>query len=248
MLPNIWIIDTYSIMILIGVILCFYIFYKYSIKYKNNKNYAYDILLLACAAIIGGILSATLFQTLFDYIKDNTSRFNFKMTFFGGLVGGVVVFILGYMLYIKKKYPESSIAADILPIAPACITCAHAFGRIGCFLAGCCYGGETDSIFGVTFPGMDHAVHPTQLYEATFLIILSSVLTLLAYKKNCIYTMPIYLVRYGIFRFLIEFVRGDDRGAYFFNISPSQCFSILAILISIILAILIKFNIIKNKR
>jgi phosphatidylglycerol:prolipoprotein diacylglycerol transferase len=78
-----------------------------------------------------------------------------------------VSFILIYQFWVKKFYPNNSLL-DLLPIAPPCITVAHGFGRIGCFLAGCCYGKVTDSIFGVTFPGMTHAVYPTQLFEALF--------------------------------------------------------------------------------
>ena len=127
---------------------------------------------------------------------------------------------------------------DILIIAPACITLAHGLGRIGCFFAGCCYGVETDSIFGVKFPHLDHNVYPTQLYEAMFLIILTAILSLLAFKYKNKYTMPIYLASYGVFRFLIEFLRGDDRGAFLFGIiSPSQVFSIICLVISVGLTI-----------
>ena len=167
------------------------------------------------------------------------------MTFFGGLVGGVIIFLIGYKVVIKKRYPESKFINDILIIAPACITLAHGLGRIGCFFAGCCYGIETDSIWGVKFPHLDHNVYPTQLYEAIFLILLSGILSLLAFKYKNKYTMPIYLASYGIFRFLIEFIRGDDRGAFLFDlISPSQVFSIICVLISVGLSIyLFKINI-----
>ena len=95
---------------------------------------------------------------------------------------------------------------DILIIAPACITLAHGLGRVGCFLAGCCYGKETTSILGVTFPkgstayflyGPNHNVLPTQLFEAIFLFILFIILFFM--KKNQFIT---YLFSYGIFRFL----------------------------------------------
>ena len=157
------------------------------------------------------------------------------MTFFGGLVGGVLAFIIGYFIYFRKRYSERSLILDVCIIAPACITIAHAFGRIGCFLAGCCYGIETDSIFGVQFPGMHTHVYPTQLFEAIFLFILSGLLFYLGYKKKFLYTFSIYTFSYGVFRFLIEFIRGDDRGAYFLSLSPSQWFSILAIISSFII-------------
>ena len=235
MLPNIWIFDTYSIMLLIGVICCFYLFYKYGMKYKFGRKYTYDILLLACISILSGLIFAFLFQKLFDYLKNNEITKAGSMTFFGGLVGGVLGFIIGYILVIKKNYPNRNLILDICPIAPSCITIAHGFGRIGCFFAGCCYGIKTDSIFGVVFPNVGYAVYPTQLFEALFLFILSGILFYLAYKKRFLYTFSIYTFSYGVFRFLIEFIRGDDRGAYFLGLSPSQVFSLIALTISIVL-------------
>ena len=249
MYPNLWIIDTYSVFLFLGVLFCLILLYKYHRHNKLKRNYTYDILILACVSIIIGILSATLFQFIFDSIKENSTNGAFAMTFFGGLVGGVIIFLIGYKVVIKKRYPESKFINDILIIAPACITLAHGLGRIGCFFAGCCYGIETDSIWGVKFPHLDHNVYPTQLYEAIFLILLSGILSLLAFKYKNKYTMPIYLASYGIFRFLIEFIRGDDRGAFLFDlISPSQVFSIICVLISVGLSIyLYKVNIKENE-
>lgn len=242
MLPNIWIFDTYSIFLLIGVIACFYIFYLYGKKNNFSRKYIYDILLLACVAIMSGLLFAFLFQKLFDILKDNKINAIGSMTFFGGLVGGVLGFIVGYFLIIKKHYPDRNLVLDICIVAPSCITIAHGFGRIGCFMAGCCYGVHTESIFGVVFPGMSYAVYPTQLFEACFLFILSGVLFYLAYKKNFLYTFSIYTLCYGIFRFLIEFIRGDDRGAFFLSLSPSQWFSIFSIVISLVLFVFFKYK------
>ena len=245
MFPNLWIIDTYSIFLFLGVLFCLILLYKYQKHNNLKRNYTFDILILACISVIVGILSATLFQFIFDSIKENSTNGAFAMTFFGGLVGGVIVFLLGYKFVIKVRYPESEFIKDILIIAPACITLAHGLGRIGCFFAGCCYGIETDGFWGVKFPHLDHNVYPTQLYEAIFLILLSGLLSLLAFKYKNKYTMPIYLASYGVFRFLIEFIRGDDRGAYLFNVfSPSQVFSIICVIISIVLSIhLHKINI-----
>lgn len=238
MFPKLWIIDTYSLMIFLGVIACFILFWLYRKKHNISEKFSYDIYLLACISIIFGIVFAVLFQLLFDAIKGNIR--GFAMTFYGGLVGGVITFLLGYFLVIKKRYPERSFSLDILPIAPACITVAHAFGRLGCFLAGCCYGVETTSFLGVQFPGMEHKVHPTQLYEALFLFILTAVLFYLAIKKRNINNLPLYLFTYGIFRFLLEFLRGDNRGAFLFNISPSQFLSITAIISSFVLFFIFK--------
>lgn len=240
MYPSIWIFDTYSIFLFLGVLSCMLLLVKYFKKNKLDRKYMYDILLLTCGSVIIGILSAALFQFIFDSFKENSTNKAFSMTFFGGLLGGVVIFIIGYWTVIKKRYPKSDFINDILIIAPACITIAHGLGRIGCFFAGCCYGIQTDSILGVKFPHLPYNVYPTQLFEAIFLLLLTVVLFLLAYKNKFKYTMCIYLSSYGIFRFLIEYIRGDDRGAFIPGISPSQMFSIAAITISIVLFIFLK--------
>jgi len=240
MLPNIWIFDTYSILLLLGVIASLVIFKSYSKHYKLDPDWTYSILMLGVISALAGIVSATLFQLLFNVLENNGIDSYFSMTFFGGLLGGATCFLLIYFLRIKKKYPNANFI-EVLTIAPACITAAHGLGRIGCFCAGCCYGIETDSPLGMKFPHLDHAVYPTQLFEAIFLFILCAVLFYLAYKKHFKYTMCVYLTGYGIFRFCIEFIRGDDRGAYLFGIlSPSQVFSIAAILIAIGLFIYLK--------
>ena len=171
MLPQVWIFDTYSVMILLGIIVCFTLLWFYGKKRKLDEKYVMDIMILGCVVIAIGLGSAALFQIIFDFLKDATNiRFG-AMTFYGGLIGGVLSFIIIYQTWFKKFYPDEKLS-DLLPIAPACITAAHGFGRIGCFLAGCCYGKETTSILGVTCPGMTHAVYPTQLFEALFLLLM----------------------------------------------------------------------------
>lgn len=246
MLPNLWIFDTYNLLIILGVISALFVFSYYAERIKMDKPLKYTIGMIATITVVAGIFFAVLFQSLFDFFEGNTSR-PFAMTFYGGLVGGALTFIALYFFYVKKKYPYANIM-DLLIISPAAITLAHGFGRIGCFAAGCCYGIETDSWLGVQFPHHDHAVYPTQLFEAIFLFILAGVLFYFAVKKNNPYTMPIYLISYGIWRFLIEFIRGDDRGAFFLLLSPSQWFSILAILGAIVLFILIKRGVFINKK
>lgn len=239
MLPTIWIFDMYSVMMFIGVLACLFIFDKFCKKAKEDAQFIYTIEIVAVISILFGLVSATLFQMLFDALKENSGNPLFSMTFFGGLAGGVVVFLLIYFLYIKKKYKDAKFY-NILTIAPACITIAHGFGRIGCFFAGCCYGIETTSWLGIKFPEMEHKVYPTQLFEALFLFVLSAVLIILAFKYNFKYNMVVYLFGYGIFRFLIEFIRGDERGAYFLSLSPSQWFSIVCIIIGIVLIFFFK--------
>ena len=228
------VIDSYTFMLVLGIVLAFVLAIIY-IKYKKfNKNDILDLIICGAFAIAGGIIFALGFQALYDFIESPTTFvFEFKMTFYGGLFGGVLGFVLPYYLIIKKK-TTLDIGA-VLNIAPACIALAHAIGRIGCFLTPCCYGKVSE--YGMYFAAIDATVIPTQLYEAIFLLILTAVLIPLAFK-NFKYNYVIYLGTYSIFRFIIEFFRGDDRGFTFLGMSPSQLWSIL-ILISLFPLILL---------
>ena len=118
----------------------------------------------------------------------------------------------------------------LLRIAPISITIAHGFGRIGCFFAGCCYGKETEAWYGIQFPGLHTKVIPTQLFEAIFLFVLSAAMIVLLFVVNFKYNMSLYLISYGIWRFVIEYFRGDYRGSFIPGLSPSQFWSIIMVI------------------
>jgi phosphatidylglycerol:prolipoprotein diacylglycerol transferase len=235
MLPKLFgIFDSYTVMLVLGILASFVLAIIY-IKYKKyTKKDILDLIICGAFAIVGGIVFALGFQTLYDLIEDPSNfTFTFKMTFYGGLFGGVLFFVLTYYLLLKKKTTLD--LGSVLNIAPACITLAHGIGRIGCFLAPCCYGIEHEH--GLYFAELGTKVIPTQLYEMIFLLVLSSILIVMAFK-DFKYSYAIYLGTYSIFRFIIEFFRGDDRGFTFLGMSPSQLWSIL-ILISLIPLILL---------
>ena len=126
---------------------------------------------------------------------------------------------------------ELLIAATLLMLA--CI-------RIGCFMNGCCYGRETDGPLGVLFPGHTTKVIPTQLIESAFLFVLFAVLLvlILRYKRGNL-PMLVYLYAYSVFRFVLEFFRGDDRGEFLGGITPSQWQSVFMLLAAVLLTIYI---------
>lgn len=241
MLPKIWIFDTYTICIFIGLILCFTFLNIYFAKIKLQASIKYTSEIIGLISIIFGFIFSILFQNLFFYIASpDDFKFSTAMTFYGGVIAGIITYILVYVLFYRKKYP--TLLKEMSIIAPACITIAHGFGRLGCFFNGCCYGIPTSSPIGVTFPHLDHAVIPTNLIEAIFLIILSLILFFLAIKHKNKFCFSIYLITYGIFRFVIEFYRGDDRGAFIEGLSPSQFWSILYFVagVSLLIYIILK--------
>jgi phosphatidylglycerol:prolipoprotein diacylglycerol transferase len=137
--------------------------------------------------------------------------------YYGGLIGALVCITL-YLTVRKVSFKTFS---DIF--APAlCINVS--FIRLGCFASGCCYGKETLLPWGIKFPaGTGASLHPAQIYEALSVSVLF--LFLHFYNKNHLgqgKTLALYLTGYAILRFAVEFIRGDERGTYFFGMSPSQ--------------------------
>ena len=237
----------YGIMIAVGILSCFFILFKYSrLKGIPDKYTDFTFYNGICSIIIGFIGSAA-WQGVFNYIDDMknygeaTFSLNGGITVIGGLVSGALCFILIAFIF-RKKIPFA--VTRVVHIAPCCMTIAHAFGRLGCFFAGCCYGGEATGFFsflGVSFqPGSpayrefgSTPIYPTQLFEACFLFILCGVMSYLYLKKDFKYNFVVYLIAYGIWRFLIEFVRADYRGSFVSGLTPSQTQSLILIALAV---------------
>lgn len=235
MCPDLFGINGFSmtLMIVLGVITALVIIFIYF--KKSNINYL-DLLACILLTVVVGMISAILFENTYEAIKhalnNEPQAWTWGMTFYGGFIGGVITFLLLNRFYYEKNNPP--VIKELLIIAPSALTAAHAFGRLGCFLSGCCYGIETESCIGVHFPHLPNKVIPTQLIEMCFLIVLSIVLGVMAFKKITNYTAVIYLISYSIFRFIIEFFRGDERGELQ-GLSPSQYICILLFISSFVL-------------
>lgn len=225
-------VHLYGVCIAIGILLCILVLRNYGKRVCTDQKFLDFVEIDAYVSIALGFFFAAVFQGLYNYIENPSEGFSLNggITFLGGLIGGATTFFVIYFI-MKKKYTANF--TDIISVIPCCIFLAHGFGRIGCFFAGCCYGIETDSWLGIRFPGMINKVYPTQLYEAIFLLIMFGVTSYLSLKKNYKHNFSVYLISYGVFRFLIEFIRGDDRGAFFKIFSPSQFWSIILVLIGI---------------
>lgn len=229
--------NLYGIMIAVGILCAMAVLFIYGKKIGISEKFVDFIFYNAIAAIALGFGSAALFQAFYNYLDDPSIPYlvhlqNGGMTFIGGLIGGTLVFLAIYFL-LRKRLDGRLI--DSLSMIPCAILIAHGFGRLGCFFVGCCYGKVTDSFLGVKFPHLAEKVHPTQLYEAAFLFIMFAVCSYLLLKKKYRHNMSLYLVTYGVFRFLIEYVRGDERGELVSIVSPSQFWSIFMVLIGVAL-------------
>ena len=236
-------IDLYTICFLVGIIACF-IYTRIALRKSGYSMSATDtILIIGIFAIICGLLTAVLFQSIYNAIAGKGFVIE-GMTFIGGLIGGVIAFIGIYFLYVYAINPHlkegSLFKSDmnrgifyLVRVAPPAITIAHAFGRLGCLFAGCCHGHITTEWYGIWNADLEAKTVPLQLYESLFLFLLSAVMIFLLFKFSFKDNMSLYLVSYGIWRFVIEFFRSDYRGSFIPGLSPSQFWSILMVIIGI---------------
>jgi phosphatidylglycerol:prolipoprotein diacylglycerol transferase len=167
------------------------------------------------------------------------------------LIGGFLAVVLLVRIY---KLPFWKVADAFAPA----VALGQAFGRQGCFAAGCCWGKPTDLFFGVHFTEAGHEytgvpmygpegsplyLYPTQLIESFTMLIVFGLLVLLHRRKKFDGQVLIaYGIIYSIFRFLIEFIRDDPRGDLFglttmTGLSTSQLVSLLVAGASIVFMI-----------
>ena len=245
-------IPLYITLFLIGFVLMVVWARKIAERYNYPKA---DILYLSLYSGIGILIGAKImyfvsklpiiipnFDVYIEYWKTNpTGALNYS---FGGLVfyGGLIGALLAYLFYCKWfKVDFGSLINIISPVIPL----VHSFGRIGCFLGGCCYGIEYHGKFAVQFPenefveGLNACERfPVQLLEAFINLLLFFFLFYFARKIRKPGTiLGIYLICYSIIRFSVEFLRGDVERGILFGVSTSQWISLLLIPIGIYLII-----------
>lgn len=129
------------------------------------------------------------------------------LVFYGGLIGAVIA---GSFQMWRLKLPFWKLA-DVL--APS-VSLGHMFGRLGCFMNGCCYGAPTQCFWAVYFPqGHEMAgigVHPTELYEAALNLMLYLGLAWFYPRRRYDgQVFALYMICYAIVRWTVELFRGD---------------------------------------
>lgn len=192
------------------------------------------------AIMIFGLLGARLFHVLFEYPDYYFKHpLHILLLYQGGFVfyGGFLFAFLGCFIVIQYRKDSLTLWLDFFtPI----ISLGYAIGRIGCFLAGCCYGKPSSLPWAVTFsPGVEapaHTpLHPTQLYssllEFTILILILFVERKKIFPQGGLFCF--WLLLHSINRLIIEPFRGDWRGDTFLSLSLSSWISVILILLSL---------------
>ncbi len=233
-------ITSYTIMVIIGILMVGWFCLKQANKHQMDENEVICILLAVAIGIflgghlLYGIVNIKMFIHFITNINKVTS---FSMlviciheifggsVFYGGLLGGLLT---GYLYTKRKEMPFFKYSYPFLPAIPL----FHMFGRIGCFLSGCCFGIPSSIGFLYKNPLILGSAgitrFPVQLLEACYNGLLYIVLYQLQKKNKYQNTMLfIYLWLYALARFFIEFLRGDTYRGYLGIFSTSQIISII---------------------
>jgi len=164
--------------------------------------------------------------------------------FYGGLIAAVTV----ALVYIWRQRMPMWTTTDVF--APG-IALGHVVGRLGCLLAGCCFGRPTSVPWAISFHDpnafatsgtpLGVSLHPTQLYEAGAEALILVFLLALERRGRPFpgRTFWSYMLLYGISRFIIEFYRGDPRGTVFDALSTSQFVSVILVPLSVVMLVLL---------
>ena len=246
-----WSLHTYGLLIATGFLLAMTLAKRQAEREAEDPDKIVD---LAFYLLLAGLIGARfvfILTKLNDYIRRPHEIFMFwqgGLVWYGGFIAAAV-----YVYYYARKYrlPYFKYVDIMIPY----MALAHAFGRMGCLAAGCCFGKVTDMPWGIIFPNgsmahqaqqssgliglSDHAlpIHPTQLYEAGAEMAMFWLLLVMRRTKR--FHGQLFLVWIGfypILRSTIEMFRGDkERGVYL--LSTSQYISILVAIAAVALFI-----------
>jgi len=233
-------IGSYGLCAIVGLLVCGLVACLLARRYKIAYE---DIILLmvviGVSLLIGGhvmfgITNTNKLIALFGKASSYSLKqiFSYLVTYFGGMVfyGGFLGACIGLLIYTKfSKAVERGIVFDLFAV---CIPLFHVFGRIGCFLSGCCYGMECKFGFvvhgNILVPEINDVRRlPIPLIEAVCnLIIFLVLLWLFQRGKENGKMIFYYMLIYPVVRFTLEFFRGDAIRGFLFGLSTSQWISI----------------------
>lgn len=237
-LPETITIYSYGFLIMIGAIVAM----TYTaVQSKRRYNISFDtsqtlFLIILIGAFLGGKVFY-FFENPSYFMENPSALFGSRgFVFYGSLIFSVI----GILVFFKIKGLPILKMLDIIAVTTGLV---HVFGRMGCFMAGCCYGIPTESSFGVVYKDpnslarpLENHLHPTQLYSV-LLITLILVTIMLLRKKQRFHgqLFLVYLMIYSTGRSIIEIFRGDlSRGFIIDNwLSHSQFISLLILIFSV---------------
>lgn len=238
-------VTTYGIWLALGMLFGLFAASRLAARDGLKRDHIYD---LGLWTLVGGLVGSKLLMIM---VEPGMQIFTLDFlrsggVFYGGLIGGFLAVVIIVRMY---KLPFWKVADAFAPA----VALGQAFGRQGCFAAGCCWGKETASAIGVHFTdlghdytgvpvyGPDHSdlfLYPTQLIESfTMLAVFGFLYWLHRHKKFDGQILIIYGIIYSLVRFSIEFIRDDPRGDLWgltslTGLSTSQLVSLVVLIAS----------------
>jgi phosphatidylglycerol:prolipoprotein diacylglycerol transferase len=197
--------------------------------------------------IIWAVIGSRLTYALINFSYYMTHPIDILKIWQGGLVfsGGLIAVVLGMSWYIRRHHLSFWKIGDLC--GPAA-SIGESIGRIGCFMAGCCYGQPTDLKWGILFTHpqslapLNVSLHPTQIYHSlTDLIIFVVLMFLHARKKYDGQVFLWFLILHSVARLFIERFRGDNRGMIpGTDMSATQLVTILILIGAVVMLYILK--------
>lgn len=206
------------------------------------------VLDLGIYIIISALVGAKLMLLVVDfaYFQDHPAELWSLARSGGVFYGGLILSVIVALWYMARHSLPLWTTCDVF--APG-VALGHAVGRVGCLMAGCCFGRPTTLPWGVTFSDpfaaanvgtpLGVALHPTQLYEAGAELAILGLLLSTERRGRAFpgRTFWLYLLLYGTSRYIIEIFRGDERGLVFGVLSTSQFISVILVPLSVIMLV-----------
>jgi phosphatidylglycerol:prolipoprotein diacylglycerol transferase len=240
------VVNSYGLMLalafIVGILL--------ALKRAEKKNVDGNIIInLSFIIMISAIVGSRLFYVMF-HIEEFEGRWQYTflpiqpdgtiglggLVFLGGFIGSI---ISGAIYVYTKKIPFLKVADVFSPS----LGLGLFLGRLGCFFNGCCFGRECHLPWGMIFPANSPAgyqmgeisIHPTQLYSSLYALTIFIVLIQLDKKERFEgFLFSIFLILYGIARFIIDFFRYYESQMFIFDgIDFNQIVSLFMILVGI---------------
>jgi phosphatidylglycerol:prolipoprotein diacylglycerol transferase len=207
------------------------------VRARKRELDATRVMDLGIYIIISALIGAKLLLLVTDFqtFRSNPAELLTLARSGGVFYGGLILAVIVALVYIRRVGLPLWTTCDVF--APG-IALGHVIGRFGCFFAGCCFGRPTSVPWAITFTDpfaaanvgtpLNVPLHPTQLYEAgaEFLILALLLSTENMGKRFAGRTFWLYMLLYSVSRFVIEFFRGDERGAVG-ALSTSQFISVV---------------------
>lgn len=238
----------YGLMIVLGICISTFIAYFQIRRFSLVMN---DLLIICGFSGLFGILGAKILYLIVSFRYISFARLT-DINYVASLMSGGFVFLGGIGgVILALNFCKSKYQIPVQQYIQSCIGCipiGHAFGRIGCFLVGCCHGVPYTGWLSVTYTESLFApcgveLFPVQLVEAAIELILGIFLLMMSSKLQHNSGLLLYLIGYSLSRFCLEFLRYDETRGRIAGMPTSQFLSaLLFILAGFSLIVEIKFS------